>query len=111
MLSSMLLAPDISVFSASMISTLEQHRLLVEWNNTATDFARNKCVHELFEAVVRQHPHNKALFTDNISLNYEVLNSKQSITLLSRDSHIPFTNGSLSMKYVWAYNLLHGCPQ
>lgn len=75
LLSSMLLAPDVSVFSANMISTLEQHRLLVEWNNTATDFAGNKCVHELFEAIVRQHPHSNALFTDNISLSYEALNS------------------------------------
>ncbi|KTD46057.1 non-ribosomal peptide synthase [Legionella quinlivanii] len=75
LLSSVLSDPDESVFDVNMISTLERHQLLTEWAGSAINFTPNKCVHEIFEAIVCQHPHSKAIFTDSISLSYEALNS------------------------------------
>ena len=34
----------------------ERHRLVVEWNDTASEIPRDKCVHEIFEARVQLDP-------------------------------------------------------
>ena len=38
------------------LSAAERHKILVEWNNTQTDYPKDKCIHQLFEAQVEQTP-------------------------------------------------------
>jgi non-ribosomal peptide synthetase component F len=39
-----------------LLTAAEQHQLLVEWNNTQTDYPSNTCIHQLFEAQAEQTP-------------------------------------------------------
>jgi len=39
----------------------EQHQLLVEWNDTAVDYPRGKCIHQIFEEQVDRTPEVTAL--------------------------------------------------
>ncbi|MEH2080879.1 MAG: condensation domain-containing protein [Nostoc sp.] len=39
-----------------ILTAAEQHKLLVEWNNTQTDYPKDKCIHQLFEAQVERTP-------------------------------------------------------
>ncbi|EDN72592.1 Non-ribosomal peptide synthetase [Beggiatoa sp. SS] len=38
------------------LSAAERHKILVEWNNTQTDYPKDKCIHQLFEAQVERTP-------------------------------------------------------
>ncbi len=58
----------------------EHKDLLENWNNTSTNYALDKCVHQLFEAQVERSPHTLALILkegqnhQQSSLTYEKLN-------------------------------------
>ena len=54
----------------------ERHRLLIEWNDTAHAYSRDKCLHELFEARVESSPHSVAVVSDDVSLTYRDLNER-----------------------------------
>ena len=72
----------ISANSAQRISELpllgeaERRRLLVDWNDNATDYPRRQCIHELFEARVREHPDTVAVVFGGESLTYGELNAR-----------------------------------
>ena len=40
----------------SILTQTEQHKLLVEWNNTQTNYPRHSTIHQLFEAQVERTP-------------------------------------------------------
>ena len=40
----------------SILTEAEQHKLLVEWNNTQTSYPRHSTIHQLFEAQVERTP-------------------------------------------------------
>jgi non-ribosomal peptide synthetase component F len=48
----------------------------VEWNDTASDYPSDKCIHELFEAQVEQAPDRRALVFEGQSLTYAQLNAR-----------------------------------
>ncbi|MDM8557744.1 amino acid adenylation domain-containing protein [Candidatus Parabeggiatoa sp. HSG14] len=68
--------PKKPIFEYSLLSEAERHQLLVEWNNTQTNYPRNKCIHQLFEAQVEQNPNAIAVVFENQSLTYKELNTK-----------------------------------
>ena len=39
------------------LSDAESHKILVEWNNTASDYPADKCVHELVELQASRSPY------------------------------------------------------
>ncbi|WP_375511408.1 amino acid adenylation domain-containing protein [uncultured Nostoc sp.] len=53
----------------------EKH-LLLEWNNTQTDYPQQACIHQLFEAQVEKTPDAIALIFNNQHLTYQDLNSR-----------------------------------
>ncbi len=57
-----------------LLSDEEQHRLLVELNETAAPFSSEKCVHELFEERVESAPNAVAVRFGNEDLKYRELN-------------------------------------
>jgi amino acid adenylation domain-containing protein len=67
---------------AQRISTLplltekEEHRLLVEWNDTAADYPTDSCIHELFEAQVERTPEAVAARFEGKQLTYRELNHR-----------------------------------
>ncbi|MFN6438443.1 MAG: amino acid adenylation domain-containing protein, partial [Nostoc sp. DedSLP01] len=60
----------------SLLSVEEQNQLLVQWNNTQTDFPQEFCIHQLFEAQVEQTPDAIAVVWENEHLTYAQLNAK-----------------------------------
>ncbi|RAM50564.1 MAG: non-ribosomal peptide synthetase [Hapalosiphonaceae cyanobacterium JJU2] len=48
--------PQQQVADLSLLTEVERHQLLVEWNNTHTDYPLDKCIHQLFEKQVERNP-------------------------------------------------------
>ncbi|MUH00256.1 amino acid adenylation domain-containing protein [Scytonema sp. UIC 10036] len=47
--------PEQRIAEIPLLSEAEKHELLVEWNNTYTDYPQDKCVQQLFEERVEQN--------------------------------------------------------
>ena len=58
------------VFDLSLLSDEEKQRLLVEWNQTATKYPVDTCVHELFEEQAARNPQRIALVCGDQRLTY-----------------------------------------
>ena len=48
--------PDQPISTLPLLTESERHQILVEWNDTAADYPRDKCIHELFEEQVDRTP-------------------------------------------------------
>jgi hypothetical protein len=59
-----------------LLTQQERHTLLVEWNNTQTDYPYDKCIQQLFEAQVQQTPDAVAVVFQDQQLTYHELNSR-----------------------------------
>jgi amino acid adenylation domain-containing protein len=59
-----------------ILTPAERQQLLVEWNNTATDYHSDKCVHHLFEAQVERTPDAIAVIFGEDQLTYRELNQR-----------------------------------
>ena len=68
--------PDQKILDLPILTIGEQHQLLVEFNETQSDYTRHDSVHQLFEAQVEKTPHATALFYDGGVVSYEELNAK-----------------------------------
>ncbi|NES81670.1 MAG: amino acid adenylation domain-containing protein [Moorea sp. SIO2B7] len=68
--------PEQTIAKLPILSAGEQQQLLVEWNQTQTDYPRHVCVHQLFEAIVQKTPDAVALRFAELALTYQELNQK-----------------------------------
>src|SRR6185437_11173445 len=59
-----------------LLSEAERRRVIVEWNNTKTEYPREQCIHELFEAQVERTPGAKAVAFGGESVTYQELNQR-----------------------------------
>ncbi len=59
----------------NMLAQEEADTLLLTFNNTATDYPRNKCIHQLFEEQVKKTPDKTAVIFKDITLTYAELNN------------------------------------
>ena len=59
----------------TLLSPDEEQLLLRDFNDTAVDYPRDKCVHTLFEEQVERTPDRTALIWGDCSFSYEELNS------------------------------------
>jgi len=79
---------------ASLISALpimsegERSKVCVEFNQTAAEYPKPKCIHELFEERVAQHPERPALRFGERELTYAELNGEA-----NRIAHVLRSNG------------------
>lgn len=69
-------APTTPIRSLPLLSAAERQRVLVEWNATAVEYPRDKCVHQLFEAAVDATPDARALVFRDQSLTYRELDRR-----------------------------------
>jgi len=58
------------------LSAAERHKILVEWNNTQTDYPKDKCIHQLFEEQVERTPNAIAVVFEEQQLTYHELNCR-----------------------------------
>nr|WP_081431391.1 non-ribosomal peptide synthetase [Moorena bouillonii] len=68
--------PQAQVSKLPLLTAAERQQLLVEWNNTNSDYPQDKCVHQLFEEQVERTPDAVAVVFKNQQLTYQQLNTK-----------------------------------
>jgi len=68
--------PEQCLSDLPLLTPDEQHQLLVEWNNTQTDYPNNTCIHQLFESQVERTPDAVAIVFENQQLTYRELNRR-----------------------------------
>ena len=72
----MVSSPSEGILEFSFLSQVERRQILVEWNNTTTDYPREKCIHQLFEERVEQSPDTPAVIFRDQQLTYRELNER-----------------------------------
>ncbi len=68
--------PESKLSALEILSQEERRQLLEEWNDTAVEYPKNKCVHELFEEQVERTPDAVAVVFDGEQLSYRDLNER-----------------------------------
>ena len=68
--------PDQRISQLPLLTEAERRQLLVDWNDTQTEYPRDRCVHELFEEQVERTPDRLALQYEGRTLTYQQLNSR-----------------------------------
>ena len=76
LLQSIAVDSDQLISELPMLTEAERHQLLVEWNDTATEYPRDKCVHQLFEEQVERKPEAIAVVFEERELTYRELNER-----------------------------------
>ncbi|MFN8382938.1 MAG: amino acid adenylation domain-containing protein [Anaerolineales bacterium] len=64
------------ISSYSLLSETEHKQILVQWNETQTDYPRELCIHDLFQAQVKLTPNAVAVQFEDQSLNYKELDKR-----------------------------------
>ncbi len=64
------------VSELDILSDRTRHHLLVEFNNTQTNYPQTQCIHHLFEQQVERTPDSIAVVFENQQLTYAELNAK-----------------------------------
>ncbi len=68
--------PERKVKQLPLLTPQEKTQILVEWNNTVTDYPKEKCIHQLFEEQVEKTPDNIAVIDQDKKITYQELNKK-----------------------------------
>ncbi|MCP4996507.1 MAG: amino acid adenylation domain-containing protein, partial [Gammaproteobacteria bacterium] len=68
--------PEQPINAIRLLTKTENHQLLVEWNDTQTDYPTDQCLHHLFEAQVERTPEAIALVFEEEHLTYRQLNRR-----------------------------------
>jgi amino acid adenylation domain-containing protein/non-ribosomal peptide synthase protein (TIGR01720 family) len=76
LLESMIASPEQRLSELSLLTEAERHQLLVTWNYTQTEYPKDQCIHQLFEAQVERTPDAIAVVFENQQLTYQDLNQK-----------------------------------
>jgi amino acid adenylation domain-containing protein len=76
LIESIISKPEYKISELEILTSVEKHQLLVEWNDTEVDYPKDKCIHQLFEEQVEKTPSNVAVVFDNKQLIYRELNKK-----------------------------------
>ncbi|MEJ2735565.1 MAG: amino acid adenylation domain-containing protein [Anaerolineae bacterium] len=68
--------PDQHISELPLLSEAEKHRILVEWNDTAAEYAHHLCLHQLFERQSERTPDAVAVSFEGNALTYQTLNQR-----------------------------------
>ena len=61
LLESIVINPAQSIATLPILTGAERRQILIEWNDTAAEYPKDKCIHHLFEAQVERSPQAVAL--------------------------------------------------
>ncbi|MBN3876528.1 MAG: non-ribosomal peptide synthetase [Nostoc sp.] len=68
--------PEQQISQLPLLTEVEQHQLLVEWNDTQVDYPQDLCIYQLFEEQVQRTPDAVAVIFENQQLTYYQLNCR-----------------------------------
>src|SRR5262249_6095702 len=72
----LVIKPDQVLRDVSLLTDGERQQLLVEWNDTAADYPRDQCIHQMFEEQARRTPEAMAVVFEDRQLSYAQLNAR-----------------------------------
>jgi amino acid adenylation domain-containing protein len=76
LLSGIVANPDLHISMFPLLMEEERHQLLVEWNDTRTDYPNDCCLHQLFEVNEKKRPNAFALIFKEEQVTYSELNRR-----------------------------------
>jgi amino acid adenylation domain-containing protein len=76
LLESIIHDPAAAIGDLNILTDAERQQLLVEFNDTRTDYPKDKCLHQLFEEQVQRTPDNVAIVFEREQLTYAQLNAR-----------------------------------
>ena len=76
LLEAILADPNRPVSDLPLLTEATRRQILVDWNDTAADFPKDACIHELFESQVRRTPDAVAAVFEDEQLTYRELNTR-----------------------------------
>ncbi|GAB4190120.1 MAG: hypothetical protein Fur006_31930 [Coleofasciculaceae cyanobacterium] len=76
LLESVIDKPEAAIGELEILSANEKHQLLIEFNNTQTDYSKHQCIHQLFEQQAARTPEQIAVVFENQKLTYAQLNTR-----------------------------------
>ncbi|MBW4570586.1 MAG: amino acid adenylation domain-containing protein, partial [Tolypothrix carrinoi HA7290-LM1] len=76
LLSAIVANPQQKLSDIALLTAIEQHQILVEWNLTQADYPKHLCLHSLFEQQVDLTPDAVAVVFEDQQLTYRELNAK-----------------------------------
>ena len=85
LLESVIANPDQRLSELPLLPKAEREQVLVEWNDTQSDYPRDKSIHELFETQVERTPEAVAVMFGEVHLTYRELN----ILVMVQTQHFP----------------------
>ncbi|MDV2992205.1 MAG: Linear gramicidin synthase subunit B [Chroococcidiopsis sp. SAG 2025] len=91
LLASAVNCPEAEIGQLEILSQSDRNTLLVEFNQTQTDYSQARCIHQLFEAQATQTPNNIAVVFEDRQLTYAELN-KQANQLAHRLQRLGVTS-------------------
>jgi amino acid adenylation domain-containing protein len=68
--------PNGTIAGLPLLTDAERHELVIEWNDTRRDYARELCVHQAFEAQAARTPNAVAVVFENEQITYAELNRR-----------------------------------
>ena len=68
--------PGQAIRELEILASGEKQKVLVEWNQTAQDYPRDRCVHELFQEQAARRPDKEAVSDQECSLTYAELDRR-----------------------------------
>ena len=68
--------PERRIEELPLLEEKERHQLLVEWNDTRSNYPSDRCIHQLFEAQVERTPDAIAVVFEDKELTYRELNKR-----------------------------------
>jgi len=74
LLASAVNCPEAEIGQLEILNQSDRNTLLVEFNQTQTDYSQDRCIHQLFEAQATQTPDNIAVVFEDRQLTYAELN-------------------------------------
>lgn len=88
--------PESMISEHAILSEKQANTILLEWNNTQTDYPKDKTIHELFDEQVLCNPNKIAVIYKNESITYLELQKKANqlasyfLSLKRRESNLIF---------------------
>ena len=76
LLSSVVENPHSKVNQLQILSQVESHQIVTQWNNTAIDYPKDKCIHQLFEQQARLTPDAIAVIFEHQQHTYQELDNR-----------------------------------
>ncbi|MDZ8065183.1 MAG: amino acid adenylation domain-containing protein [Nostoc sp. DedQUE08] len=76
LLMAIIASPQTSLSQLSLLTATERHKILVEWNNTQTDYPQDKCIHQIFAQQAQLTPNAVAVEFTEEKLTYRELNQR-----------------------------------